>query len=140
MNALVIGAGEMKLIGELKRMAEKHPVNAPEVVELVKTVEGKARHMVHMSSQSIPLPLDYLVTYSLETGHPVGLCRHLSMSSGKKDHVPSPTAVWAVAELLGFINGLEYCVVYKENAQRGSGTVVAINVIQPVAMHAEGNA
>jgi hypothetical protein len=86
-----------------------------------------------MNAQSLRLPLDFMVTFSIETGHPVGTCRHMSMSSGKRGRVPSPAAAWMVAEALGFVGELDTCTVWMETlVPQGK----AVNIVQPVSMAA----
>jgi hypothetical protein len=72
-----------------------------------------------------------MVTFSIETGHGSGVCRHLSMSSKRHGRTPTPEAVWLIAALLGFQGGLEACAIWEEGIGAGD---VAINVIQPVAL------
>ena len=90
--------------------------------------------MNQMTRQSVAIPLDFLVTFSIETGHPVGTCRHMSMSVGKVGRIPNAHALWMIADLLGFTDNLDACTVWREELQ---GHGVAINVVQPIT--AEGS-
>lgn len=103
---LVIGPAELAALAALRERAASRPVDMPRLMEAIKTTDGKAAHSAQMRLQSVPIPLDFLVTFSIETGHPIGTCRHMSMSTGKRGRVPSPPAVWMVAETLGFVGGL----------------------------------
>jgi hypothetical protein len=140
MNPLVIGADEIRAIAELRAKAEKAPVDMTKLMVSIKTKAGKRAHMGQMILQSIPLPVDYFVTFSIETGHPIGTCRHMSISSGRKNKIPTPEAVWMVAQEFGFISGLEFCMVYNEDIRQLGQTCVAVNVVQPLAVQNEGNA
>jgi hypothetical protein len=133
---LIIGPVEEATFATLAKFAEDHPVDMGEIMEMIKTPAGKAEHVERMTKQSVALPLGFLVTYSVETGHPAGTCRHLSMSSPVASRVPSPEAVWMVAEYFGFKGGLGACVIWDEELQRGQGErQIAINIVQPLKLH-----
>ena len=140
MNPLIIGATQKAQLNALRDLASANPVDMLRVREAIKTVDGKAKHMAQMDDQSIDLPVAYAVTFSIETGHPVGPCRHMSLSSRIKNRTPIPAAVWMVCEELGFVGTQEFegCHVYVEDLQRGpdpsKDRAKAINVLQPVAM------
>lgn len=86
-----------------------------------------------MTAQSIRIqgPWPFFVTFWIETNHPVGTCRHMSMSITRDNRVPSPAAVWLIAEVLGFAGGLEACRQWPEELSDG-GT--AINIVQPLSV------
>lgn len=120
----------------LRAKAAGLPVNMIDVARLLMTKQGKREHIGRMEKQTvvIPGPWPFYVTFSIETGHPVGTCRHMSMSILRKGRVPHPVAVWMVAELLGFQGGLETCKTWLERLSDGRD---AINVVQPLAMMPE---
>jgi hypothetical protein len=126
---LIIGTKEKAALAVLRDLAIANPVDIRAVIESIKTPAGKAAHMRAMTAQSIEIPANFLVTFSVELGHPVGTCRHMSMSVGKASRVPNPHALWLVAQELGFTDGLDYCTHWLEELQ-GHGT--AVNVVQPV--------
>lgn len=126
---LMIGPNEREALDNLRKLANEHPVDMRTLTERLKTPDGKAAHKKQMTAQSVAIPADFLVTFSIEIGHPIGTCRHMSMSVGKQERVPSPQGAWMVAEQLGFVGGLESCVHWLEDLQ-GHGR--AINVVQPV--------
>jgi hypothetical protein len=130
---LIIGPHEKAALAELRQLAVQHPIDMRALMSRIHTPDGKRAHMDQMNSQTIDIPTVYLVTFSIEHGHPIGACRHMSMSSTRNGKVPVPQAIWMVAEELGFVGGLELCEVYKEDLQRGPGRAIAINVIQPIA-------
>ena len=134
MNPLVIGPDEQLKLATLRELASQHPVDMPTLIEAIKHPAGKAFHKSRMTAQSISLPLYYLVTFSIETGHPVGTCRHMSMSVKAPGRVPNPHAVWMVAEVLGFVGGLEQCKHWIEDLE---GHGLAINLVQPVSVTRE---
>jgi hypothetical protein len=141
-NPLIIGATQKQELFALRARAAAHPVDLSRVKTAIETPDGKRRHMDHMDSQTIDLPMAYLVTFSIETGQPCGPCRHLSLSSQIKGRAPIPEAVWMVCQELGFVGETAFdgCHVYIEELQRGPDPVKdrhkAVNVIQPIAMAA----
>jgi hypothetical protein len=128
---LLIGDDVRAELAKLRTSAADKPVDMPALIEQLKTKDGRRRHKDAMTRQTviIPGPWPFYVTYSIETGHPCGTCRHMSMSIGRKDRVPHPVGVWMVAEELGFSGGLGACVVWPEPLSDGG---VAINVVQPL--------
>jgi hypothetical protein len=78
--------------------------------------------------QTVELPLGWKVTMSVEY-QPVGLTRHMSMSSPVAGRVPTPEAVQWTLLALGFVRPLESCMVYPE--QYASGRL-AVNVLEPM--------
>ena len=83
-----------------------------------------------MAALTIYLPISYTVTFSVESGHPAGLCRHLSMSGARRSgKAPTPEAIWMVAELLGFQGTLKACTQWMEDIGDGDK---AVNIIQPL--------
>ena len=87
-----------------------------------------------MEAQTIAIPVGYLVTYSIETGHPLGVCRHMGISRAGHGAVPTLEAVWMVAECFGFVYGLFACKVWFERVQRAEQRAVTVNVVQPMDM------
>jgi hypothetical protein len=138
-SALIIGEHEKAALAELRRLAAENPVNVVGLFERIQTPDGKRAHMAQMDAQTVDLPMTYLVTFSIENGHPIGTCRHMSMSSTRKGRAPNQYAVWMVAEELGFVVGLETCTVWTENLQRGAERAIAINVVQPLMVNVMQN-
>lgn len=133
---LIIGPREVALFRAMSVYAELHPIDMKELMPALETPEGKVEHMEQMTKQTVTLPLGFLVTYSVESGHPAGTCRHLSMSSPVNGRIPSPEAVWMVAEYFGFKGGLEACVIWDEELQRGpEERQIAVNIVQPLKPH-----
>ena len=130
---LVIGPVELAALAALRERAAEHPVDMPRLVEAIKNPDGKAAHMRQMTRQSVRLPVDFMVTFSIETSHPIGTCRHMSMSSGKPGRLPTSEAVIMVAEALGFVGGLGTCTHWIEDLE-GHGR--AVNIVQPLSMAA----
>jgi hypothetical protein len=140
MTMLVIGERERESLGALRMRAAAAIVEMQGLPARLATPEGKRAHQEQMNAQSAVLPVGYIVTFSIERGHPCGVCRHLSMSTSAPDRVPRPEALWMVAEILGFCGGLEACVVWDEELQRGPARAIAINVVQPIAVAAARHA
>ncbi len=130
---LIMGAVQSAALADLRRRAAAAPVHVPDLLERLKTPIGERAHRKQMTAQTVEIPISFLVTFSIETGHPAGTCRHMSMSVGREGRVPHPEAVWMIAEELGFAGGLAACKTWREDL-RGHG--VAINVIQPLAVMA----
>jgi len=127
MTALLITEVERKLFQDLVVTAVANPVDMHRVLQLMQSPEGRALHMEQMRKQSVTVPVDYVVTYSVEDGHPCGRCRHLSISIGDGTRVPGPTAVWMIATEFGFVSGLEDCWSwFEEFDHRGT----AVNLVQ----------
>jgi hypothetical protein len=131
---LMLGPDERAALTALRGLASANPVDMRVLPKALRTPEGKAAHMARMTQQCVTIPLDFLVTFSIETGHPMGACRHMSISVGKAGRVPNEHAVWLVAEALGFTGGLDTCMHWLETLQ-GHGQ--AVNVVQSVLI-AEG--
>lgn len=132
---LLIGPEERKKLVALRELAAAHPVDMPALMRRLETPAGKAAHKRQMTKQSVAIPADFLVTFSIETGHPAGTCRHLSMSVGREGRVPSPEAIAMVAAELGFVGALETQIIWLEELQ-GHGK--AVNVVQPLSIQAGG--
>lgn len=127
MNALLIGEEEKNALAALRVLANRHPVDMLVLTEAMKHRAGKAAHKLQMTAQSIPLPMNYLVTFSIETRHPGGTARHMSMSVGAQGRVPNEHAVWMVAECLGFAGTLDACTAWVEDLE---GHGAAVNLVQ----------
>lgn len=132
---LAFGEPQRAALRELRELAARHPIDILKLMEVINTPAGKRKHMDQMTEQSVEIPFGYLVAFSIEERHPCGTCRHMSMSSAKKGRVPTPEAVWMIAEELGFNGGLSACAVWNEDLQRGKDQRnVAINVVQPISV------
>jgi hypothetical protein len=133
---LVIGPSLRTRFADLIRMAEHNPIDMPTLVERIKTLPGKAEHRRQMTRQSLVIPgiWNFVVAFSIECGHPVGTCRHMSMSIDREGRMPNPEALWMVAAELGFRHGLDRCMTWPEalEGHGHEGRGVAINLIQPL--------
>jgi hypothetical protein len=141
----IIGPDERVALKALAQLASEHPVDMDGLLERLKDPANKRRHMQQMNQQSVRLPFDYLVTFSIERNHPGGrVARHLSVSSPNPNRVPRPQAVWMVAEELGF-TGVEVTgevpplgsTIWLEKLQ-GHGE--AVNLVQLIGSVEEGRA
>lgn len=133
---LIVGPKEKAALADLRERAASSPVDVKWLMDAIKLPKVKAEHSRQMTAQSVDIPMGFWVTFSIETNHPCGTCRHMSMSSARSGRLPTPEALWMVAVELGFTGRIEDCVVYPEKLKQGD----AINVIQPVAQAAGGNA
>ncbi|MGI4851986.1 MAG: hypothetical protein ACRYGR_08605 [Janthinobacterium lividum] len=129
---LIISPEVVAALHRLRTVAGRAPVDAKLLLQLIETPRGKRLHLEQMQRQSvmIPGPWPFFVTFSIETNHPSGTVRHMSMSAQRDGRVPSPPAAWMVAELLGFTGGLGDCHAWTEKLTAGG---VAVNLAQPVA-------
>jgi hypothetical protein len=130
-SPLILGETQRAALAQLRQKAAAEPIDVLAVIERCKSPRGQAEHLKRMETYSIEIPTAFVVTFSIETGHPSGTCRHMSMSSERRGRTPTPEAVWMIAEELGFHGGLERCSVWKEDIGQGD---VAINVAQPIAV------
>lgn len=112
-------------------LAEANPVDMPSLMERIKDPEQKRLHMAQMTRQTIDIPVAYAVTFSIERGHPCGDCRHMSMSVQREGRIPSPIAVWMIAQEFGFWGIIEDVAAMWVEDLQGHGK--AINVVQPLA-------
>jgi hypothetical protein len=138
MAALLIGPDQIAALHDLRDRAAAAPVNMRGLGERLSTAEGKAAHVAQMTAQSIELPVGVLVCFSIETGHPCGTARHMSMSV--KGKLPPIPVAWMIAAELGFGGAEDFsaCTVWRENL---AGHGEAINAVQPLDVQSsEGNA
>jgi len=131
MTPLVIDDEGREQIKALVALANANPVDVIALQERIKVPASKEQHRAQMTRQTITLPLAFMVTFSIEDGHPCGRCRHMSMSVQREGRVPSPAGVWMVAQEFGFWGeGFKDCVGVWQEMLQGHG--IAINVVQPV--------
>jgi hypothetical protein len=130
MKPLLIGPDEVAALHKLRDIALAHPVDMPGLSARLKDPAQKAIHMARMGAQTVLIPYGFLVTYSVEDGHPCGRARHMSMSVEDAGRVPNLHAVQGVASILGFEGTVEEtCTCWLEDLQ-GHGK--AVNVVQPM--------
>jgi hypothetical protein len=129
---LVLTQPALKSLHDLAAQAAALPVDIQALVAKIATPDGKRAHKAQMSEQTVVIPgiWPFLVTYSEETGHPIGRARHMSLSIDRPGRVPSLHAVWLIAEILGFRDSLETCHLWIEDLE-GHGK--AVNVAQEIA-------
>lgn len=131
MTPLVIDNEVREQLKALIELAHANPVDMPKLMQEIKYAKVKKHHRAQMTRQTITIPLAFMVTFSIEDGHPCGRSRHMSMSVQREGHVPSPEGVWMIAKELGFWgDGFKDCAgMWPENLQ---GHGLAINVVQPI--------
>lgn len=134
---LIITDDVLTDLARLRVDAAAKPVDVTTLARRLETPAGRREHHRQMDIQTVVIgggPFPFFVTFSVETGHPVGTCRHMSMSIRRQGRVPHPAAVWMVAEILGFAGGLGACRVWPEDlSDRGK----AVNIAQPIAVSGE---
>jgi len=134
---LVMDHAQTVALAALRDRAAAAPVHLPEMMERVKTLDGLRAHREAMSLLTIEIPVGFLVTFSIETGHPAGPCRHLTMSAGPGDDIPSDDLVMLVAHELGFIGGISYSHRWEEPAcpvHQHQGRARAVHLVQPISI------
>lgn len=133
---LIITPEVTAALHKLRALAATKPIDMAEAMRLLKTRRGVRLHKERMNAQTvaIPGPWPFFVTFSVENGHPVGTCRHMSMSILREGRVPHLDAVGMVAKVMGFAgdNPLETCHVWIEDLSDGGK---AVNVVQPISVH-----
>jgi hypothetical protein len=111
-------------------LAAANPVDMPRLMKLIKDPVKKAHHMAQMTRQTVKIPLAYMVTFSIEHGHPCGPCRHMSMSVNREGRLPNEIGLWMIAQEFGFWGDLRDCdAIFPEDLQ-GHGH--AINIVQRI--------
>jgi hypothetical protein len=125
---LYMGPDEKAGLAQLREKAAAAPVDVSDLNERLRDPVEEQRHRDRMNALSVVIPMAYFVTFSIETGHPAGVARHMSMSVKREGRVPSPEAVWMVAQELGFVGSLERCeAVWMERLSDGGD---AVNILQ----------
>jgi hypothetical protein len=132
MSAFLITSETIEALRELAIKAAAAPVDLNVLTSVIRTSpEGRAKHKAQMEAQTMRLPgsRPYFVTFSIETGHPFGTGRHMSMSVERKGFIPNEFAIWIVAELLGFEGTLRNCHGWTEDLSDGDR---AVNIVQSI--------
>jgi hypothetical protein len=131
MSALVIDRDVVARLVDLRARAGVQPINVRELLKTIESPVVEAAYREAMSRLTIEIPVGFTVTFSVETGHPAGVCRHMSMASSKPGRAPTSEGLWMVAEHLGFVGSLPDCRVWLEDLRSGGK---AINIVQPISM------
>jgi hypothetical protein len=131
--SLFIGPLQRALLESLRIAAQARPIHMPTLAQTMKTREGMTQYRAQMREQTITLPgrWDWIASFSIETGHPCGTARHLSVSIDRPQRVPRLEAVWMIARELGFTGAdVTACagVWFEDLADGGK----AINVLQVI--------
>lgn len=134
-SALILGETQVAALKHLRDKAAAAPIDVRAVLRQCQTPAGTEAHLHRMEDFTVLLPINFKLTFSIETGHPAGPCRHMSMSSLRHGRAPLPEAVWMACEALGFAGGLESCGFWLEDIGHGQK---AVNVVQPLSVTASG--
>jgi len=130
LNPLQITEEDTKEVKKVVQYAEHNKYN----IEMIKEIMDGKREPAGLNSEHVKFfHVDYRVVYSIEE-HPMGWCRHLSVSVSNKDRYPNPAAVQRIMEVYGItvdINNPEEAFVYeeKDNYTPIGQQVNAINII-----------
>lgn len=144
-SPLVVGPEQRAQLAKLREIARLHPVDMQDLKRRIQTPRGKRLHKMQMTAQSVWIPTAFVVTFSIETGHPAGACRHLSVSSDVRGRLPTFEALWMIADPLGFVGSLQLCRMWLEeggqifefDALPDAVQHGAINVVQPLSISTE---
>lgn len=115
-------------IKALCQLAEANPVQADRLQEYLSVPENKEKHMAQMTRQTMIIPVGFMATFSIEKNHPIGDCRHITVSIQDDDALPPPPATWMIAKEFGFWGELTDCDGIWEERLRGHG--LAIGLVQ----------
>ena len=86
--------------------------------------------MIYIIDQRIKAPDITLGVVFTHTEQPVGLTRHMSISTNSDgDQIPHPVIVQEIMQMLGFAGSLEDCSVFQESIPGGG---IAVNVIEKI--------
>lgn len=129
----LIGPEQIEALRLLREEAARRPVDVRTLNARLATEQGKTAHRDQMTAQTVEIPVAYLVTFSVEVGHPGGAARHLSMSVQRPGRGPLPEVVWMVAQELGFVGTLSECTVWIEDLQGHGKAVNLAQIISPPA-------
>jgi hypothetical protein len=134
---LIVTADVRAKLERLRDFAARRPVDVAELLRANDDRASMAAHRKRMTAQTInvPGPWPFFVTFSVETGHPAGTCRHLSMSLIREGRAPSPEAVWMIAEIMGFTGSIQDCRLWLEDLTDEHGGQ-AVNLVQPLMSEA----
>jgi hypothetical protein len=132
---LIITEEVVAMLADLRKRANQAPIDMKGVVERLRRPRGRREHQDRMNGLTvvIPGPHRFFATFSVETGHPCGTARHLSVSIDKEGRVPSPEAVEIIASHLGFTGTFNQWAFWAEPLKDGGN---AINVVQPIGAQA----
>lgn len=109
-GVLAIGTEEKEKLAKLREYA-KHNIFSLEQLRLRESPGDNPNHCVI-------LPVDFRVVFSHEMQqHPLGLCRHLSVSVSREKRVPNEFSMEIIAQELGFRNNFR--TVFNEYIRGG---------------------
>jgi hypothetical protein len=130
--ALLLGPEHIEALRRLREEAVRKPVDVRTLRSRLATEKGRTAIRDQMTAQTVEIPVGYLVSFSIEIGHPDhGVARHASMSV--EGHSPIREAIWWIVRELGFVGCLDDCYIWNERLI-GHGEVV--NVAQLVSISA----
>lgn len=111
--------------------AATRPTTYEDALRLSKTPMGADKENPLNDDVTVEIPDGYMITYTEEYQRPDVRCRHMSVSvkDGRPGTGPSPEAVAAICQMIGFKNHLHECVVYVGTLP---GERLCINVVEPL--------
>jgi hypothetical protein len=133
---LIITGETVAELAALRAKAAREPYDVRPLLNMRPKSRLAKAHDKRMEGLTIKIdgPFVFWVTYSIETGHPCGAVRHMSMSIDRNERVPSIEAVWIIAEVLGFVGSIAECQVWPEELVNKT----AVNIAQPMVTVSEG--
>jgi len=134
LRPLIIDHEARVRIAELMAKADAKPVDMITLNrELNKSPTFKRNHMDQMNDQTMDLGFGYVVTYSIEHGHPVGPCRHISISvdtAGKMPSVESALMIAGEFEFKGSLKDFDGIWIEDLSRDEKGNLYTAINIVQ----------
>jgi hypothetical protein len=103
MAALLISGKERARLHRIRDRAGERPIDVSTLAASLASLDGNRTYVAQMGEQTAAIPIDFVVTFSFEIGHPGGKsARHLWVSLSRPGRVPAPAAVEMIAAELGF--------------------------------------
>lgn len=127
---LTLSSQTIENLVSLRIRAEESQFDITQIAAAMQNAQSSLQHRekINTLSLAIPGPYIFFVTYTVEKNHPVGTCRHMSMSLMVRESVPTIAQIWAVALILGFNGDLCSCEkIWFEDLSDGGR---AINLVQ----------
>lgn len=131
---VIIEPNDLEAIQDLIRRAALQPVYMPTLEKRLENPRQRAAHRKLVTDLSIVLatcrPHPLQLCYTIETGHPCGVARHLSVSVVSEERLlPTPFLMETLMPLFGFFGDLSDTTSYVDRLSVGG---CALNLLQPV--------
>ena len=131
MSGIVFDQATRLALSDLRRLASDQPVDISTLTARLRIPDERRKHRAQMQAQALAIEgeVTLLIVYSVETGHPAGSCRHMSISVDRPRMMPSQAVTERVMAEFGFLGGAAACSVWTEKMGDGQ---TAVHVVQPL--------